>query len=72
MLTVHDVAAYVLEQTGPITPWKLQKLVYYSQAWHLAWEETPLFHEHIEAWGAGPASPALYEIHKGLYEPMIS
>jgi uncharacterized phage-associated protein len=29
---------------------KLQKLLYYSQAWHLVWEDTPLFTARIEAW----------------------
>ncbi len=33
MATVHDVAAYILEKRGPMTTMKLQKLVYYSQAW---------------------------------------
>lgn len=37
-----DVAAYILAQRGPMTAMKLQKLVYYSQAWHLVWEEEPL------------------------------
>jgi uncharacterized phage-associated protein len=46
MANVHDVAAYILEKVGePISTMKLQKLVYYSQAWHLAWDEEPLFFE---------------------------
>ena len=28
-----DVAAYILDQKGPMTAMKLQKLVYYGQAW---------------------------------------
>jgi uncharacterized phage-associated protein len=35
MADVHDVAAYILGQRSPITALKLQKLVYYSQAWSL-------------------------------------
>jgi uncharacterized phage-associated protein len=64
---VNDVAAHILLKLGPMTAMKLQKLVYYSQAWHLVWEEEPLFPERIEAWANGPVSPALYERHRGLF-----
>jgi uncharacterized phage-associated protein len=50
-----------------MTTWKLQKLVYYSQAWHLVWEDEPLFTEKIEAWANGPVVRALYEHHRGKY-----
>jgi uncharacterized phage-associated protein len=33
---------------------KLQKLLYYCQAWFLVWEKRPLFSENIEAWRDGP------------------
>ena len=35
-LSVHDVAAYILKKQGEMSAMKLQKLVYYSQAWSLA------------------------------------
>ncbi len=68
MATVHDVAQYILKQRGPMTAMKLQKLVYYSQAWHLVWDEEPLFQELIEAWANGPVVPALYAQHRGQYQ----
>ena len=34
-MAVHDVVKYILNQTGPIPAMKLQKLVYYCQAWSL-------------------------------------
>lgn len=46
---------------------KLQKLVYYAQAWSLVWDEKPMFDERIEAWANGPVVPALYERHRGRY-----
>lgn len=46
---------------------KLQKLVYYAQAWSLVWDEKPLFDEKIQAWLAGPVVPALYAKHKGCF-----
>ena len=55
MATVFDVAAYILKQRGEITTMKLQKLVYYCQAWHLVWEDEPLFRERIFATATGHA-----------------
>jgi uncharacterized phage-associated protein len=67
MASALDVAAYILNRQGLMTTWKLQKLVYYSQAWHLVWEEEPLFDEPIEAWANGPVVRALYNKHRGKY-----
>jgi len=50
-----------------MTTWKLQKLVYYCQAWSLVWEERPLFKARIEAWANGPVVRALYDEHKGMF-----
>lgn len=66
-MNVHDVAAYILSKKGSLSAMTLQKLVYYSQAWSLVWDERPLFDERIEAWVNGPVSPDLYEKHKGKY-----
>lgn len=68
MASVFDVADYVLQQWGPMSAMKLQKLVYYSQAWHLVWSDSPLFDEPIQAWANGPVTPALYEKHRGSFK----
>lgn len=68
MATVHDVAAYILRKKKPLTTWKLQKLVYYSQAWSLVWDEEPLFKAPIQAWANGPVVPALYKLHRGKFK----
>jgi uncharacterized phage-associated protein len=67
MPSVHDVAKYILHEQGSMSTWKLQKLVYYSQAWHLVWEEEPLFSEPIEAWADGPVVPDLFKLHRGKF-----
>jgi uncharacterized phage-associated protein len=64
---VFDVAAYILSKRSSMTAMKLQKLVYYSQAWSLVWDEAPLFPERIEAWANGPVVRELYEAHRGLF-----
>ena len=65
---VFDVAAYILERMETMTTMKLQKLVYYSQAWSLVWDEKLLFEEDIEAWANGPVVRYLFDYHRGMYE----
>ena len=67
MATVIDVARYVLGSVGQVTSMKLQKLVYYSQAWSLAWDDEPLFGEDFQAWANGPVCPELFKEHKGYF-----
>ncbi|GIG93148.1 Panacea domain-containing protein [Plantactinospora endophytica] len=67
MARIEDVAAYVLDQRGPITAMKLQKLCYYAQAWNLVWEDQPLFDARIEAWANGPVITDLYRMHRGCF-----
>lgn len=67
MANVFDVARYILRIRGNMTAMKLQKLCYYSQVWHLVWEEVPLFQNEIQAWVNGPVSPDLYQWHKGQF-----
>ncbi len=67
MVDVLNVAAYVLDQTGPISTMKLQKLVYYSNAYHLVTTGRPLFTNKIEAWANGPVVHDLFNRHRGKY-----
>jgi uncharacterized phage-associated protein len=66
MATVLDVAAYL--KAGASVPdydtMKLQKLVYFAQAWSLAWTGVPLFEGKFEAWPDGPVSRDLYRAQK--------
>ena len=68
MATVFDVAQYILCHQGKMTTMKLQKLVYYCQAWALVWDAKPLFSEQIQAWASGPVVPDLYNVHRGKFE----
>lgn len=68
MADVFDVAKYILNRIGKdISTFKLQKLVYYSQAWSLVWDEKPLFPNKIFAWANGPVCKDLYEQHRGYF-----
>lgn len=48
------------ERNIEVTNLKLQKLLYYSQAWHLAILGKPLFLDRIEAWIHGPVVPPVF------------
>jgi len=66
--TVFDVAKHILKKHGLMSAMKLQKLVYYSQAWSLVWDDKALFNNSIEAWANGPVVRDLYEKHKGKFQ----
>ena len=68
MVTVFDVASYILQRNGPTTAMKLQKLVYYAQAWSTVWDDEQLFPERIEAWANGPVVPDLFFRHQGQFK----
>jgi len=63
--SANDVANFFLHfchQHGDLlTNLKLQKLVFYAQAWHLALKNKPLFADPIQAWVHGPVVPSLYQ-----------
>lgn len=67
MANVLNVAAYIVDKIDNLTTMKLQKLVYYCQAWSLAWDDIPLFEEDFEAWANGPVCPELFEKHRGRF-----
>lgn len=52
--------AWACENGDLITNLKLQKLLYYAQAWHLVNYKKPLFSDNIEAWEFGPVIPSIY------------
>jgi len=59
-----SIAEYFLNKIDPeagesITPLKLQKLVYYAQAWSLSFNKS-LIEEDFQAWVHGPVIPSLY------------
>lgn len=69
MHTALDVAAWFLNEIDrkagdSITNLKLQKLVYYAQAWATTLLDHPLFEEPIEAWAHGPVVAVVYHEYK--------
>lgn len=71
MYTADQIADWFLSKTDSekgdvISHLKLQKLVYYAQAWHYTVFGEPLFNERIEAWKNGPVIPSLYYRFKSI------
>lgn len=72
MANIFDVARYILEQNDRMSPMKLQKLCYYSQAWSIVWENEPLFDEQFYAWPTGPLCMELFDQTQGKYSVVAS
>ena len=71
-ISAKDVAAYILQKKGEMTTLKLQKLLYYCQAWSLVWDEEPLFFEQIEAWANGPVVSTVFAKHRNMFKVSAS
>ena len=63
-----DIAKFFLykaNQDGEIiTNLKMQKLLYYAQAWYLVNFNKPLFDDEILAWSLGPVVRSVYDEYK--------
>ncbi|HSW71974.1 MAG TPA: type II toxin-antitoxin system antitoxin SocA domain-containing protein [Chlamydiales bacterium] len=68
IISPKDVADFLISESRErgdiITNLKLQKLLYYAQAWHLALKDKPLFEEDFQAWIHGPVLPSQYKRFK--------
>lgn len=61
MYKSRQIADWIIHKThGNITHSKLQKLLYYCQAWHYTIFNEVLFDERIEAWAHGPVVPSQF------------
>jgi uncharacterized phage-associated protein len=68
IITPNEAANFLLaesQERGEIlTNLKLQKLLFYAQAWFLALKDRELFAEDFEAWAHGPVLPSQYHRFK--------
>lgn len=62
------VANYFLDKAKadgiPLTPMKLQKLIYFAHGWYLALYGEPLINEQVQAWDYGPVVSSVYHEFK--------
>lgn len=63
-----DVANFFIDLANAsddcMTNLKLNKLLYFAQAWSLVRRNAPLFNENIQAWDLGPVTPSVYHEFK--------
>lgn len=63
--SIHDVTDYIIvkldEASVGLNILKLQKLLYYVQAWRLALKDEPLFVGKFQAWVHGPVNRQVYD-----------
>lgn len=68
MYNVVDICSYVINYCNSkgysISNLKLQKLLYFIQAYFLVTTSRPCFKETIEAWDFGPVVPKAYREYK--------
>lgn len=62
-LASQPVSGGAKEREG-LTNLKLQKILYFAQAYFLSKVGRPLFADPIEAWGYGPVVPTIYHHYK--------
>ena len=71
-----DIAKWLLyeakKQGISMTHMKLQKLLYYAQAYFIGITGKPLFHNVIQAWQHGPVVPDVYNIYKKFGNSIIN
>ncbi|MFG5858486.1 DUF4065 domain-containing protein [Dysgonomonas sp. Shenzhen-Wh21] len=54
------LADYILKNYGPMSHLKLQKLLFYCDAYHMAYFGEELVTDEFEAWAHGPVSRTIY------------
>ncbi|MDN5704923.1 MAG: DUF4065 domain-containing protein [Yaniella sp.] len=64
MANAIEVLAYIKKSFPTSGRMRRQKILYYAQAWHLAWQGAPLFEEDIEAWEMEPVVPTAWRADK--------
>jgi uncharacterized phage-associated protein len=69
-VTASDLAKHIIDSFASkgesITNLKLQKLLYYTQAWHLALHGRVFFNDRIEAWVHGPVVPSVFQEYRSF------
>jgi len=76
MRNIHDVARFVglslISKQMTVSPLKLQKILYYIQAWYMVFfgRENTLFADKPQAWVNGPVYPSIYKEYRNAVPNM--
>lgn len=70
MYNINDIADYIIlnlkseDDSVSLVNLKLQKLLYYIQAWYYGIEKKPFFNDEFQAWVHGPVNRLIYDRFK--------
>lgn len=71
IINCTHLASYIIAKKGPMSQLKVQKLLYYIEAWHLVFFNHSIIKDDFEAWVHGPVCrPVWHAIkdHSKLYD----
>lgn len=67
-MNINDTCDYIIQRViasgEMLSNLKLQKLLYYVQAWNLVFEDKPLFDGKFQAWVHGPVSRTIFSRYR--------
>jgi uncharacterized phage-associated protein len=69
---VSYLTAYSTVRGETLSNQRLNRLLYYAQAWHLAIYDEELFTDGIEAWESGPVVPSVYEAFERIDKAILN
>lgn len=59
-----DVASYIAARMAGADEMQLQKLLYFTHGWTLAWRGRPMFEGEFEAWIGGPVDDEIWRVRR--------
>jgi len=66
LIDSNHLVDYILMKGGAMSHLKIQKILFYIQAYHLAYFDNPIIEDDFQAWVHGPVSRKIYDSAKDL------
>lgn len=66
LIDSNHLVDYILMRGGAMSHLKIQKILFYIQAYHLAYFDKPIIEDDFQAWVHGPVSRKIYDSAKDL------
>ncbi|UAM97948.1 SocA family protein [Polaribacter litorisediminis] len=66
LIDSNHLVNYILMVGGAMSHLKIQKVLFYIQAYHLAYFDKPIIEDEFQAWVHGPVSRKIYDSAKDI------
>ncbi|AZQ44102.1 Panacea domain-containing protein [Nonlabens ponticola] len=66
LIDSNNLVDYILVRGGAMSHLKIQKILFYIQAYHLAYFDVPIIEDEFQAWVHGPVSRKIYNSARDL------